>query len=392
MSQSSPATVPYKTPAGSQLSVPPPAGTPLLEVRDLRTHFPIKKGVLSRTVGHVKAVDGVSFDVYPGKTLGLVGESGCGKTTVGRTLLRLIPATSGQVRYKGEDFFGYKGEALRRLRRQMQIVFQDPVSSLNPRMTVGNIIGEPIEGHGIARGAAKAERVASLLQRVGLDPSFGTRYPHEFSGGQRQRVGIARALALDPDFIVCDEPVSALDVSIQSQILNLLDDLQRERNIAYLFIAHNLAVVEHFSDDVAVMYLGRIVEKASSRELYANPKMPYTVALLSAVPEANPRPTKTRILLKGEVPSPSNPPTGCPFHPRCPLTRQLAADSGGRDVVPLTVGQSASASSGNGDRQTVAIRSGGEPVQVMRKCVEQDPPLEQKKGEPGHVAACWFTE
>ena len=387
-------SIAYAGPADARLSAPADPSQPLVEVRDLRTHFPIKKGVLSRTVGYVKAVDGVSFDVYPGKTLGLVGESGCGKTTVGRTLLRLIPATSGQVRYKGEDFFGYKGEALRRLRRQMQIVFQDPVSSLNPRMTIGSIIGEPIEVHGIARGAAKTERVASLLQRVGLDPSYSTRYPHEFSGGQRQRIGIARALALDPDFIVCDEPVSALDVSIQSQILNLLDDLQRERNIAYLFIAHNLAVVEHFSDEVAVMYLGRIVEKASSRELYANPKMPYTVALLSAVPEANPRPTKTRILLKGEVPSPSKPPTGCPFHPRCPLTRQLAAESSGADVVPLTVGQSRGAGTafGNGDRETIAVQSGGEPVRVMRKCVDQNPPLEQKKGEAGHVAACWFTD
>ena len=299
-------------------------GAPLLEVRDLRTHFPIKKGVLARTVGHVKAVDGVSFDVMPGKTLGLVGESGCGKTTVGRTILRLIPATSGTVRYKGEDFFAYRGEELRRLRRQMQIVFQDPVSSLNPRMTVGNIVGEPIEVHGIAKGKERADMVAGLLQRCGLDPSYAQRYPHEFSGGQRQRIGIARALALSPDFIVCDEPVSALDVSIQSQILNLLDDLQRERKIAYLFVAHNLAVVEHFSDEVAVMYLGRIVEKASSRELYANPKHPYTMALLSAVPEVNPRPKRQRIVLKGEVPSPSNPPTGCPFHPRCPLTRQAA--------------------------------------------------------------------
>ena len=378
----------YASPAGSRLSAPPDPSRPLLEVRDLRTHFPIRKGVFSRTVGHVKAVDGVSFDVYPGKTLGLVGESGCGKTTVGRTILRLIPATSGSVRYKGEDFFGYRGEELRRLRRQMQIVFQDPVSSLNPRMTVGNIIGEPIEVHGIARGRDKVDMVASLLQRVGLDPSYAVRYPHEFSGGQRQRIGIARALALSPDFIVCDEPVSALDVSIQSQILNLLDDLQRERNIAYLFIAHNLAVVEHFSDDVAVMYLGRIVEKASSRELYANPKMPYTVALLSAVPEPDPRPSKTRIVLKGEVPSPSNPPSGCPFHPRCPLTRQLAAQSGGPDVVPLAVGQTSSG--GNGDVTT--IRSAGESVRVMRKCVDQLPPLEQKKGEPGHMAACWFTE
>ena len=380
----------YAGPASARLHAPADPNRPLLEVRDLRTHFPIRKGVFSRTVGHVKAVDGVSFDVYPGKTLGLVGESGCGKTTVGRTILRLIPATSGTVRYKGEDFFRYRGEELRRLRRQMQIVFQDPVSSLNPRMTVGNIIGEPIEVHGIAKGADKVDRVASLLKRVGLDPSYARRYPHEFSGGQRQRIGIARALALSPDFIVCDEPVSALDVSIQSQILNLLDDLQREHNIAYLFIAHNLAVVEHFSDEVAVMYLGRIVEKASSRELYANPKMPYTVALLSAVPEPDPRPKKTRIVLKGEVPSPSNPPTGCPFHPRCPLTRQLAAQSGSSEVVPLTVGRTSGGRGGNGDVTT--IRSSGEPVKVMRKCVEQLPPLEQKQGEPGHVAACWFTD
>src|SRR3982751_1528751 len=311
-------------------------GQPLLQVRDLSTHFPIRKGVFSRTVGYVKAVDGVSFDVFPGKTLGLVGESGCGKTTVGRTILRLIPATEGTVRYKDHDFFASRGEELRRLRRQMQIVFQDPVSSLNPRMTIGNIIGEPIEVHGIARGQEKRDMVASLLQRVGLDPSFAARYPHEFSGGQRQRIGIARALSLSPDFIVCDEPVSALDVSIQSQILNLLNDLQDERKIAYLFIAHNLAVVEHFSDDVAVMYLGRIVEKASSRELYANPKHPYTMALLSAVPEPDPRPNKTRIVLSGDVPSPSNPPTGCPFHPRCQLTRELGAQAGAGDTIPLT--------------------------------------------------------
>jgi oligopeptide/dipeptide ABC transporter ATP-binding protein len=328
--------------------------------------------VFSRTVGHVKAVDDVSFDIQPGKTLGLVGESGCGKTTVGRTILRLVPATGGTVRYKGEDFFAYRGEALRRLRRQMQIVFQDPVSSLNPRMTVGNIIGEPLEVHGIAKGAAKRDAVAGLLQRVGLDPSYAARYPHEFSGGQRQRIGIARALALSPDFIVCDEPVSALDVSIQSQILNLLDDLQKERHIAYLFIAHNLAVVEHFSDEVAVMYLGHIVEKASARELYANPKHPYTVALLSAVPEPNPRPKKQRIVLKGEVPSPSNPPTGCPFHPRCPLTRQVAA--------------------GSGAAETTEITTGGEHVRVMTRCVKEPQALEQKQGEPGHVAACWLAK
>ncbi len=359
---------PYPAPSDAPRS----AGTPLVEVRDLRTYFPIRRGVLSRTVGYVKAVDGVSFDVPAGRTLGMVGESGCGKTTVGRTLLRLIPATGGTVRFKGDDFFAPRGEALRRLRRKMQIVFQDPVSSLNPRMTIGSIIGEPIEVHGIAKGQAKRDLVAGLLQRVGLDPSYAARYPHEFSGGQRQRIGIARALSLSPDFIVCDEPVSALDVSIQSQILNLLDDLQQEHGIAYLFIAHNLAVVEHFSDEVAVMYLGRIVERASSAELYANPKHPYTKSLLSAVPEPNPRPTKRRIVLAGEVPSPSNPPTGCHFHPRCPLTRERAKAAGASDTVQIT--------------------SGGKDVRVLRRCVEDRQELEQKQGEPGHVAACWVTE
>ncbi len=343
----------------------------LLEVRDLRTYFPIRRGIFSRTVGHVKAVDGVTFDVAPGKTLGLVGESGCGKTTVGRSILRLIPATGGEVRFKGQDFFAYRGDELRRLRRRMQIIFQDPVSSLNPRMTVGNIVGEPIEVHGIARGRDRAELVASLLQRVGLDPAYAARYPHEFSGGQRQRIGIARALALSPDFIVCDEPVSALDVSIQSQILNLLADLQRERNIAYLFIAHNLAVVKHFSDEVAVMYLGKIVEKASVERLYANPRHPYTVALLSAVPEPDPRPKRGRIVLKGEVPSPSNPPTGCPFHPRCPLARQAASQANASDTIEIT--------------------TAGERVRVLRQCATDIPPLEPREGEPGHVAACWVT-
>src|SRR5258706_3885591 len=337
------------TPTLPNRATPPPlnSGPALLEVRELRTWFPIKRGVFQRTVGQVKAVDGVSFDVQAGKTLGLVGESGCGKTTVGRTILRLIPVTGGTVRYKGEVFCAYRVEELRRLRRQMQIIFQDPVSSLNPRMTIGNTIGEPLTVHGIAKGREREDRVASLLQRVGLDPSYAARYPHEFSGGQRQRIGIARAIALSPDFIVCDEPVSALDVSIQSQILNLLDDLQRERKIAYLFIAHNLAVVEHFSDEVAVMYLGRIVEKASSKELYSNPKHPYTLSLLSAVPEANPRPTKHRIVLKGEVPSPSNPPTGCHFHPRCPLTREAARACSATDTVEIT--------------------SGGQPVRILKK-------------------------
>jgi oligopeptide/dipeptide ABC transporter ATP-binding protein len=345
---------------------------PLVEVRDLKTHFPIRKGILSRTVGHVKAVDGVSFDVAPGQTLGLVGESGCGKTTVGRTMLRLIPPSGGSVKFKGNDFFAPRGEELRQLRKHMQIVFQDPVSSLNPRMTIGNIIGEPLEVHCIARGKDRDERVAGLLSRVGLDPSYARRYPHEFSGGQRQRIGIARALSLSPDFIVCDEPVSALDVSIQSQILNLLNDLQAERNIAYLFIAHNLAVVEHFSHDVAVMYLGRIVEKAGSHELYRNPKHPYTQSLLSAVPEPNPRPTKRRIVLSGEVPSPANPPTGCHFHPRCPLTRQMANEANATETVEIT--------------------SAGKSLRVLSRCVNERQELSQKQGEPGHVAACWVVQ
>lgn len=362
-------TTAYQTP--TPLDVPS-AGTPLVSVRNLKTHFPIRKGVLSRTVGHVKAVDGVSFDVYPGKTLGLVGESGCGKTTVGRTLLRLIPATEGTVTYRGQDFFAHSGEPLRKLRQKMQIIFQDPVGSLNPRMTVGNIIGEPLEVHGIARGDDKRHLVADLLARVGLDPSYASRYPHEFSGGQRQRIGIARAIALSPDFIVCDEPVSALDVSIQSQVLNLLADLQAERNIAYLFIAHNLAVVEHFSHEVAVMYLGRIVERATSKELYSNPKHPYTISLLSAVPEPDPRPKKQRIVLKGEIPSPARPPSGCHFHPRCPLSREIAAQSDAKD--------------------TSEISNQGESWRIMTRCKVELPVLVQKQGEPGHCAACHFAQ
>ena len=346
-------------------------GTPLLDVRNLQTHFPIRKGLLSRTVGHVKAVDSVSFTLNAGRTLGLVGESGCGKTTVGRSILRLIEATGGEVLYKGTNFFDYHGKALRGLRKKMQIIFQDPVGSLNPRMTVGNIIGEPLSVHEIAKGRERELMVGELLQRVGLPADAAYRYPHEFSGGQRQRIGIARALALSPELIVCDEPVSALDVSIQSQILNLLDDLQQERGIAYLFIAHNLAVVEHFSDEVAVMYLGRIVERADSETLYRDPKHPYTVALLSAVPEPDPRPKRRRIVLTGEVPSPSNPPTGCHFHPRCPLTRERAKD----------------ASAG----ETTEITSGGIKLRVIQKCVMESPPLEEKGGNPTHTAACWLT-
>ncbi len=316
----------------------PIAGTPpttngevLLDVRDLHTHFPVRAGVFSRVHEYVKAVDGVSFQVKRGRTLGLVGESGCGKTTVGRTVLRLIPATAGKVYFDGLDVFSLGRSALRALRRRMQIIFQDPVGSLNPRMTVSSIVGEALTVHGIARGRARDQRVAELLDRCGLSPAYMNRYPHEFSGGQRQRIGIARALALNPDLIICDEPVSALDVSIQSQILNLLQDLQRQMGLSYLFIAHNLAVVEHFSDEVAVMYLGRIVEVAQAQEIYRNPKHPYTQALLSAIPEPDPQQRGNRIALPGEIPSPINPPPGCPFHPRCPLAVEVCR----RELPPL---------------------------------------------------------
>ncbi|MDH4202953.1 MAG: dipeptide ABC transporter ATP-binding protein [Phycisphaerae bacterium] len=294
----------------------------LVEVKDLKTHFPIKAGVLSRTVGHVKAVDGVSFTIEAGKTLGLVGESGCGKTTVGRTLIRLIPPTAGAFTFEGEDIFVASTGRMKAIRRDIQMMFQDPYGSLNPRMTVETIVGEALGVHRISTGNKRRDRVVDLLKKVGLSPEHLNRYPHEFSGGQRQRIGIARALALDPKFIICDEPVSALDVSIQSQIINLMQDLQSQLNLTYLFIAHDLAVVEHISDWVAVMYLGRIVEYASREELYANPKHPYTRALLSAIPEPDPTRRKPRILLAGEVPSPSNPPSGCPFHPRCPLAEE----------------------------------------------------------------------
>ena len=305
--------------AAESTSVTGGNGDVILDVRDLRTHFPVRRGVFSRIGAWVRAVDGVSLAVRRSKTLGLVGESGCGKTTVGRTVLRLIPATEGTVLFDGIDVFGLGRKALRTLRRRMQIIFQDPVGSLNPRMTVGTIVGEALTVHGIARGRERNRRVGELLERVGLSASHMGRYPHEFSGGQRQRIGIARALALEPDLIICDEPVSALDVSIQSQILNLLRDLQNELGLSYLFIAHNLAVVEHFSDDVAVMYLGKIVERASADAIYANPKHPYTQALMSAIPEPDPAGRRDRIVLGGEVPSPMNPPPGCAFHPRCPL-------------------------------------------------------------------------
>jgi peptide/nickel transport system ATP-binding protein len=298
-------------------------GTPgdvIMEVRDLVKHFPIRKGLLQRQVGAVRAVDGVSFDVLRGETIGLVGESGCGKSTTARLLLRLMAPTSGSIRFQGEEIANIKGSTLKGLRREMQMIFQDPYSSLNPRKTVGSIISDPFVIHGLNKGEGERKRrVQELMDRVGLNPEHYNRYPHEFSGGQRQRIGVARALALNPKVIVADEPVSALDVSIQAQILNLLRELQRDLGLTLIFIAHDLSVVRHMCDRVAVMYLGHIVEMASAEQLYSHPRMPYTGALMSAVPVPDPRlaKAKKRQVLAGDVPSPSNPPQACPFHTRC---------------------------------------------------------------------------
>ncbi|MEA2683914.1 MAG: peptide/nickel transport system ATP-binding protein [Chloroflexota bacterium] len=319
-------------------------GEPLLRVMDVTKHFTV--GVRTQ----VRAVDGVSFDIYPGETLGLVGESGCGKSTLGRVVTQLLTATSGKIIFEGEDLTNLRGESLRQKRREVQMIFQDPYASLDPRMTVGDIIAEPLVNFGVMKGKQKNDRVQELLKTVGLNPYFNNRYPHEFSGGQRQRIGIARALALNPKLIVCDEPISALDVSIQAQIINLLEDLQAQFNLTYLFIAHDLSVVRHISDRVMVMYLGKVAEIASSVDLYDNQKHPYTKALLSAIPVPDPRVESQRRLveLSGEIPSPVNPPSGCRFHTRCPIAR------------------------------------------VPGICADEEPPLEDK-GQ-GHLAACHFSE
>ncbi len=312
----------------AMLAASAPAHEMLMDVKGLKMHFPIMRGVLARQVGAVKAVDGVSFDIRRGETLGLVGESGCGKSTTGRAILQLYRPTAGSVVFEGHELTRTKGEELRHMRRKMQMIFQDPYASLNPRMTVGAIVQEPLDVHNIGTRAERKDRVKDLLKLVGLNPGFVNRFPHEFSGGQRQRIGVARALALNPVFIVCDEPISALDVSIQAQVVNLLEDLQEKFGLTYLFIAHDLSMVRHISTRVAVMYLGKIVEVAPRTELYINPLHPYTQALLSAVPVPDPvvEEKRQRIILEGDVPSPANPPLGCHFNTRCPLATDICRE------------------------------------------------------------------
>ena len=306
--------------ADAEAAEMPEAGAALLSVENLAVHFPIHKGVIRRQIGVIKAVDGVSFAIPYGETLGLVGESGCGKSTTGRAILRLLPPTGGKIMFEGQDLVPLQGEALRRVRPHMQMIFQDPQASLNPRMTVGSIVAEPIEEHGLLKGPEKRDRVLALLDAVSLSPEYANRYPHEFSGGQRQRIGIARALALEPQLIVCDEPIAALDVSIQAQVVNLLEDLQAKLGLAYLFISHDLSMVRHIADRVVVMYLGKAVEMAPREVLYGAPVHPYTKALLSAIPVPNPEreAARRRTILKGDVPSAANPPEGCNFNTRCP--------------------------------------------------------------------------
>ncbi len=308
----------------------------LVEVKSLVKYFPVRAGLLQRVVAHVQAVDNVSFSIREGETLGLVGESGCGKTTVGRAMLRLIEATSGEVYYQGQDVLKLSGRGMKEMRRNMQIIFQDPYASLDPRMPIGESVMEGLNIHNVGTRQERFAYMLDSLKKVGLEEYHARRYPHEFSGGQRQRIGIARALALRPKFIVCDEPVSALDVSIQSQVLNILKDLQAEFGLTYLFIAHNLSVVEHISDRVAVMYLGKMVELTGRDELFANPLHPYTKALMSAIPIPDPTLKRERIILKGDVPSPLNPPTGCRFHPRCPIADKICSEQEPefREVLP----------------------------------------------------------
>lgn len=343
----------------------------ILSVRDLKTHFPLRGGLWGKRK-FVRAVDGVSFDIRQGKTLGLVGESGSGKTTVGRSLLRLIHANAGEVIFEGRDVLQLPPGQLRNLRRKMQIIFQDPFGSLNPRMTVGDIVGEPLIVHRLVPRRERSKRVAHLLERVGLPGIYARRYPHEFSGGQRQRIGIARALASEAEFLICDEPVSALDVSIQAQILNLLKDLQEELGLTYLFIAHNLAVVEHFCDEVAVMYLGRIVEKGPRESIYSNPRHPYTQALLASAPSCECACEESRRRLSspltGEVPSPIDPPAGCSFHTRCPLTRKLAAERP------------------HEDRHVISCDDND--VEIVDSCRSIEPRLEPTSATAGHVHSC----